>query len=136
MYQVGPMIHGNVGTTYQHDSSNQRRCEESVRKYLEDLAISCAELYATRFVREKTSVGLRNDEVGKIELPSNMTYRSIYCGWCYSMGYKPTTDAKGNFGPVSEFPERPYDEVLCQLVQRKQFAHGPHFKRFGKHFSL
>ncbi len=48
-------------------------------------------------------VGLRNDEVGAEELPSNMTKRSIYSGWCYLQGFKAKSDAKGNFGCISSY---------------------------------
>jgi hypothetical protein len=74
-YVVGPIEHGNGGTHHRHDSSNQRRCEKSIQLYLKDLADSYADCYATRFIREKTSVGLRNTEISVIKLPSNMTYR-------------------------------------------------------------
>ena len=111
-YRAGPIVHGNVGTHHRHDSSNQRRCEKSIQKYLKELADTCADSYATRFVRERTSVGLRNDEITSVELPSNMTYRNIYCAWCYSEGYKPSADSKGNFGPVSDFPLRPHDDYV------------------------
>jgi len=110
-YTAGPIAHGNVGTHHRHESSNQRKCQDSVKCYLQELADTCGDAYATRFIREKTAVGLRNDEINSIELPSNMTYRNIYCGWCYSMGYKPRADAKGNFGPVTDFPLRSFDDI-------------------------
>ena len=71
-----------------------------------------ADPYATRFIRERTSVGLRNEEKGIVELPASMSKRSIYIGWCYSQGYKAKANAKGSFGSVTDYELRPYDDIL------------------------
>ncbi len=68
--------------------------------------------YAALFIREKTSVGLQNEEKGVVELPVSMTKQSIYTGWCYSQGFKAKADAKGNFGSVGMFEQRPNDDIL------------------------
>jgi hypothetical protein len=133
-YVAGPIEHGNVGTHHRLDSSNQKRCEESIRLYLKDLADSYTDCYATRFIREKTSVGLRNNEISVIELPSNMTYRNIYCGWYYSVGYKPAADSKGNFGSVYLFKERPYDELTFPVGSQGHVCSWSSFQKIWKKY--
>jgi hypothetical protein len=134
-YVPGPIAHGNVGTKHRHTASNQRRCEASVCAYLQQLLDEYASPYATRFIREKTSVGLRNDEVGAQELPSNMTKHSIYSGWCYLQGFKAKSDAKGNFGCISSYEIRPYDDILWPEGSQSAICSWSSFlKIWKKHF--
>ncbi len=109
-----------------------REGTESIQKYFKELADTFADSYATRFIHEKTSIGLPNEELSSIELPSNMTYRNFYCGWCYSCGYKPVTDSKWNFGPVYLFEERPYDEVTYPVGSQGQVCSWSSFRKVSK----
>lgn len=111
-YVAGPIRHGNVEKRTRHLSSNAKKAEGSIVAFLKDLSDTYAEPYATRFIRTVTSVGLRNDEEGLVELPSNYTKRKLYSDWCYSIGYKVRSDAKGSFGPTSKYEPRPFDDVL------------------------
>jgi hypothetical protein len=132
-YVAGPIEHGNVGTHHRLDSSNQKRCEESIRLYLKDLADSYTDCYATRFIREKTSVGLRNTEISD-QIAIQHDVQNIYCGWCYSVGYKPTADSKGNFGSVYLFEERPYNELTFPVGSQGHVCSWSSFQKIWKKY--
>lgn len=74
-YQPGPISHGNKGTRHRHNSSALATCQESIREFIQRLADDRGEPYATRFIRERTSIGLREEEDGTIELPSSVSKR-------------------------------------------------------------
>ena len=63
--------------------------------YLKELADLHGESYATHFIRERTSVGIQDEEEGKIELPSLYSSQKIYETFCYERGRKIMKDAKG-----------------------------------------
>jgi hypothetical protein len=115
---------------------NQRRAEPSICQHLQDLADLYADPYATRFIRERTSVGLRNEEKGTVELPASMSKQNIYIGWCYSQGYKAKTNVKGSFGSVTGYELRPYDDVLWPEGTKSVICFWSSFlKIWRKHFS-
>jgi hypothetical protein len=106
----GPIIHGNVGKRNRYDGSNKKSVEEDIVTFLTELGRNRGESYATRFVRERTSVGLRKDEEGLIELPSCLSKRGLYKQFCFERGHVLVASAKGNFGCMDDFSPRPYDE--------------------------
>jgi hypothetical protein len=63
-----------------------------------------------------------------------MTYRNIYCGWCYSIGYKPTADSEGNFGSVYLFEERPYDELAFPVDSQGHVCLWSSFQKIWKKY--
>jgi len=97
----------------------------SAGSYVAGPADSYADCYATRFICEKTSVGLRNNEISVIELPSNMTYQNIN---------KPTADSKGNFGSVYLFEERPYDELTFPVGSQGHVCSWSSFQKIWKKY--
>ena len=55
-----------------------------------------AETHATRVIREATGVGLRDEEIDTVELPSSFSKRQLYYRYCFHNGYVVKSDAKGN----------------------------------------
>lgn len=78
-YVPGPILHGNKGKRSRHNSSSGAACLESIREFIQRLADERGEPYATRFIRERTSIGLRNEEDGTVELPSSVSKRQGKC---------------------------------------------------------
>lgn len=74
----GPIKHGNSGLRNRHSGSIQFETEGDVVAFLNRLGEEHGESYATRYVRERTSIGLRNDEEDVIHLPSHFTKRRLY----------------------------------------------------------
>jgi len=74
----GPIWHGNIGSQNRHFGSTLFATEPAVVAFLRPVALEHGESYATRFVRERTSVGLRNEEEDAVDLPSYMTKRYLY----------------------------------------------------------
>ncbi len=94
-----------------------------------------ADPYATRFIRERTSVGIRNEEKGIVELPASMSKQSIYIGWCYSQGYKAKANAKGSFGSVTDYELRQYDDILWPKGSQSVICSWSSFLKISwKHF--
>ena len=52
--------------------------KDDVIDFLTNLGKQEGESYATRFIRERTSILIRKDEEDLVELPSSYTYRKIY----------------------------------------------------------
>lgn len=74
----GPKKHGNVGLQNRHFSSVLFETEPDVVAFLQGLGEQYGESYATRFIRERTSVGVRREEVDAVDLPSHFTKRSLH----------------------------------------------------------
>jgi len=74
----GPVQHGNVGTQHRHVSSMTFSVEPDVVAFITAVGVEYGESYATRSIRERTSVGLRNEEEGCVDLPSYFSKRKLY----------------------------------------------------------
>ncbi len=74
----GPIWHGNVGSQNRHFGSTLFDTERDVVAFLRQVALEHGESYATRFVHERTSVGLRNEEEDAVDLSSYMSKRYLY----------------------------------------------------------
>jgi hypothetical protein len=74
----GPTKHGNAGLQNRHRGSALFETEPDVVAYLQSIAVEFGESYATRFIRERTSVGVRREEVDAIDLPSHFSKRQLY----------------------------------------------------------
>lgn len=74
----GPSNHGNVGLRNRHVGTGIADLEPDIVAFLNLLGQDHGESYATRFIRERSSLGLRNDEEGSIDLPSHFTKRKIF----------------------------------------------------------
>jgi hypothetical protein len=65
----GPIDHGNRNHRNRHEGSNAASAEEDVVDFLRQLGTEQGESYATRFIHERTSLGIQKEEDGLIELP-------------------------------------------------------------------
>jgi hypothetical protein len=74
----GPLKHGNVGLRNRYKGSVLRETEDDVVNFIMQVGEEHGESYATRYVRERTSIGLRNDEDDVIDLPSSFSKRKLY----------------------------------------------------------
>lgn len=108
----GPITHGNSGKRNRFQGSNRKDVEDDVVQFLMDVADERGESYATRFIREHTSLGLRKDEEDLIELPSCLSMRGLFKQFCFERGHVVDATSKGSFGKVDEFTPRPNDELL------------------------
>ena len=79
----GPIKHGNVGSRNRHFGSILFNTEPDVVAFLRQIGQEHGESYSTRFVRERTSVGLRNEEEDAVDLPSHYTKRQLYKRYVY-----------------------------------------------------
>jgi hypothetical protein len=111
-YTPGPIQHGNIGNENRKRSSAVESVASAVVDFLEEIQETCAEPYATRFVREITGMSLRESEEGAVELPASYTKRKLYRDFCFSRGYKVKSDANGSFGKVKNYALRPFDDLL------------------------
>jgi hypothetical protein len=74
----GPIKHGNVGLKNRYLGSVLYETENDVVAFITRIGEEHGESYATRYVRERTSIGLRNDEEEVIDLPSSFSKRKLY----------------------------------------------------------
>jgi hypothetical protein len=74
----GPIQHGNVNKRNRHKGSFAATTKDDVIDFLVDLGKKEGESYATRFIRERTSILIRKDEEDLMELPSSYSKRKIY----------------------------------------------------------
>jgi hypothetical protein len=74
----GPIRHGNTNKRNRYSGSVVAVVEEDVVEFLTELGKLEGESYATRFIRERTSLSIRKDEENLLELPSSYTKRRIY----------------------------------------------------------
>jgi hypothetical protein len=82
-----------------NDTDSRKSCDDALIIFFDDLTQQ-GESHATRVVREKTKVGLRDGDVDLVELPSAMTKRNLYEQFCFSRGYKMQVSANGSYGPL------------------------------------
>lgn len=75
---MGPIIHGNTGKCNRIKGSIHRDVMEDVVPFLSDIGKENGESYATCFIHEMTSIGIKKEEEGIIELPSSSTKRLLY----------------------------------------------------------
>jgi len=74
----GPSNHGNVGLRNRHVGSGIADLEPDIVAFLNLLGQDHGESYATRYIQERSSLGLHNEEEGSIDLPSHFTKRKIF----------------------------------------------------------
>ena len=94
----GPISHGNSGKRNRFEGSNKKDVEEDVVCFLNNIADERGESYATRFIRERTLLGLRKEEEDLIELPSSLSMRGLFKQFCHERGHVVVATAKGSFG--------------------------------------
>jgi hypothetical protein len=64
-------MHGNDGNDHRAQNSDVAACFEDLCEHFNELKKNHGEANVTRFVREVTGMGLRDEENGVIELPSH-----------------------------------------------------------------
>jgi hypothetical protein len=69
-----------------------------VVRFLNNIADERGYSYATQFIRESTSLGLRKEDEDLIELPSSLSMRSLFKQFCHERGHVVVATAKGSFG--------------------------------------
>jgi hypothetical protein len=61
---MGPITHGNTGKCNRFKGTIRRETMEDVIDFLSEIGKDRGESYATRFIREMTSIGIRKEEEG------------------------------------------------------------------------
>ena len=113
LYSSSIRTHGLVGkkSNYLTNKNDERKdIDKSLHKFFTDL-MEEAETHSSRVICEAAGVGLRDDEINLVELPSSFTSRQLYYRWCYSRGYCVKADAQGKLPKISDYLIREYDEV-------------------------
>ena len=97
--------HKNVGNTFaSFDNKNE------VLEYLSEVAHSSGESQATRFVRELTGIGVRDEERNGVTLPAFYSKRKMYEEFCFINGWKVKSDNRGVYPRLKDYPEQPFDD--------------------------
>ena len=112
MNLAGVKEHGlknRVSNRFVNKADHYGKIQEGLHKYFNNLQEG-AETHATRVIREATGVGLRDEEVDLVELPSSHTKRQLYHKYCFENGYRVKADAQGRHPPLKDFPLRKFDE--------------------------
>jgi hypothetical protein len=80
--------------------------------FIKDKGAREGEIYATRTIRTLTDHNLRDEENGAVELPSNTSCREMYEKFCFGRGCPPTSDNKGRYPKICEYPNRNTDDMF------------------------
>ena len=70
-----------------------------------------AETHSTRVIRKATGVGLRDNEIDTVELPSSLSKRQLYYRYCFRNGYAVKSDAKGRMPSIKAYPVQDSNNV-------------------------
>ena len=62
-----------------------------------------AETHATRVIRKATGVGLRDEEIDTVELPSSLFKRQLYYCYFFHNSYVVKSDVKGNMPSMKNY---------------------------------
>ena len=124
-------IHGNKGKTMLGPS---KHVTDEVKGGLHDFFHEIKQFgmpKTTRFVREETGSGLRDEEENLLELPTCWSKRSIYARFCYERGFVITNSGGG----IKKQEERTDEAWGTQ--QHKKICSWPTFLYFWKtHYPL
>ena len=104
-------VHGNVGN--KNASFNY---ESEVLDFLMEVAHDDGESQATRFVREMTGIGIRNEEKFGVTLPPYHTKRKLYQKYCWENGWHVKSSNNGEYPKLRDYPKRPNDDELGPLA--------------------
>jgi hypothetical protein len=72
------------------------------------VALSC--IHTTRLLREKTGVGLREEEKGCNDLPPHFTKRKLYELWVWVEGWRVTSNNTGAYPALKDYTKRTDDD--------------------------
>ena len=87
---------GNKNALFQYKSE--------VLKFLMEVAHEDGESQATRFIREMTGIGIRNEEKFGVTLPPYHTKRKLYQKYCWENGWHVKSANNGEYPKSRDFP--------------------------------
>ena len=99
---------GNKNASFQYESE--------VLNFLMEVAHEDGESQATRFVREMTGIGIRNEEKFGVTLPPYHTKRKLYQKYCWENGWHVKSANNGEYPKLRDFPKRPNDDEMGPLA--------------------
>jgi hypothetical protein len=105
-----PNRHGNDGNDHRSRNSDVATCFDDFFEHFNVIKKTHGEANATRFVREVTGMGLRDEEKGVTEPPLHFTQRRIHEIFCLERGWKVMSKNVGAYHPLASYDQRPFDE--------------------------
>jgi hypothetical protein len=109
-----------------NNASASQETIDPVLFYFHGITKQFGESYATQFVRMLIKFKPRDEDKGIIDLPSSIMKHSFFEKWCFSLGWKTTTDNTGCY----KFEDRNTEETFWDTHLRS--APGGSFWNFGK----
>ena len=100
----------------QGNTHTQCCCKDEVLKFLDNVAETEGEPYASQFVRTIAGCELRDEEKGILELPPSYTKRKLYERFCFENGWIASADAKGNYSAWNQYKLRPHDDINEEMA--------------------
>ena len=104
-------VHGNTG-----NKNASFQYENEVLDFLMEVAHEDGESQATRFVREMTGIGIRNEEKFGVTLPPYHTKRKLYQKYCWENGWHVRSANNGEYPKLREYPKRTNDDDMGDLA--------------------
>ena len=103
----GIKVHGNM-SKIKNCGENKMFIDASLISFFENFKGE-AETHSTRVICQETGVGLRDEEIDTVELPSSYSKRRLYYKYCFNRGYVLKADAKGKIPAVKNYPLRDFN---------------------------
>ena len=110
--QLDTPVHKLTGEPSNHGTKEYKL--DSMRIFFSALEKE-AEPHATKVVRTKTGIALRDDD-DTIDLPSSYSKRGLYCKLMHLWGWNCKVDGRGSFGKRCNYEARSYDEFWVEGV--------------------
>ena len=95
---------------YDNDLNKTSPCTRKVIDFLFNLFKKEGETNATRIVRVKTRLGLRDKDYNILHLPSFYSKRKLYERFCYMNGWEIKSACDGSYPPLSQYQPRKNDD--------------------------
>ena len=84
MLQTDAMLPDPKSTErYENNMNKASKCTQNVIDFLYNMGKDKGEMHATRFVRLKPTIGIRDQDFTLINLPSYYTKRQLYETFCF-----------------------------------------------------
>ena len=104
-------VHGNLG-----NKNASFQYESEVLDFLMEVAHEDGEAQATRFVREMTGIGIRNEEKFGVKLPPYHSKRKLYQKYCWENGWSVRSSNNGEYPKLRDYAKRPNDDDMGPLA--------------------
>ena len=88
------------------NSRLKKETHDRVIGFLKNLEVNEGEPHATKVIRTRLRVALRNDD-DIVELPSSFTKRQLYAKFLFECGWVVKPKGNGSFGPIKHYETRP-----------------------------